>query len=102
MLKVSAVPFLERKDFNTDKFFEDMLTDETFVNTKDKTNAARMLMTKACKSAIKAGDKLNNSEIEYLIDNIIKNGTKLYCPHGRPIAVIVTKKEIEKWFKRIV
>ena len=58
-------------------------------------------MSKACRAAIKAGDKLTNAEIEYLINNIILNNTKLYCPHGRPIAIIITKKEIEKWFKRI-
>lgn len=56
----------------------------------------------ACKAAIKANDKINNIEIDSLINqlNLCKN--PFTCPHGRPIIVEITKKEIEKMFKRIM
>ena len=56
---------------------------------------------KACKSAIKSGDKLRDSEIEVLL-NALKNNLGLKCPHGRPVAIKITRMEIDKWFKRIV
>ncbi|MBE5734968.1 MAG: DNA mismatch repair endonuclease MutL [Clostridiales bacterium] len=55
----------------------------------------------ACKHAIKANDKLDISQIEYLI-KLLDTTPVLLCPHGRPIVLKITKKEIEKWFKRIV
>ena len=58
-------------------------------------------MQKACKHAIKAGDKLSLADIDALMAKI-KGNFGLRCPHGRPIAVKITKTEIEKWFKRIV
>ena len=59
------------------------------------------LEQKACKSAIKSGDKMSENEIKALL-KLLKGNLGLKCPHGRPIVVDVDKKEIEKWFKRIV
>ena len=59
------------------------------------------LMQKACKSAIKGGKKLSQSEVDYLMELLGEN-LDLKCPHGRPIAVKITKYELEKWFKRLV
>jgi len=56
---------------------------------------------KACKAAIKAGDKLDSKQLESLIKQIYKNNA-LQCPHGRPICVEVTKAHLEKMFKRTV
>ena len=60
------------------------------------------LMQAACKAAVKGEDKLSDSELQILINDIIKEDITLYCPHGRPVAVRVTKTELEKWFKRTV
>ena len=56
---------------------------------------------KACKSAIKSGDKLNQMDIDALLEKL-KSNIGLKCPHGRPVAVKITRMEIDKWFKRIV
>ena len=56
---------------------------------------------KACKSAIKSGDRLTDGEVKILTE-YIKNNLALTCPHGRPVAVRITRTEIDKWFKRIV
>lgn len=61
-----------------------------------------VLMQTACKSAIKGEDDLTQSEINVLVEQIFSQISELFCPHGRPIAVKLSRKEIEKWFKRIV
>jgi DNA mismatch repair protein MutL len=56
----------------------------------------------ACKASIKAGNKTDLRELSVLIDEYLKNTDKLkYCPHGRPIIFNLSKKNIEKQFKRI-
>jgi len=59
------------------------------------------LMQLACKSAVKAGDKLTNDEITELMRLIVKERVPLSCPHGRPILISLTRHELEVRFKRI-
>ena len=54
----------------------------------------------ACRSAIKAGDKATEYELKRLIQDIITEKIPLYCPHGRPVIISLTKKEIERQFGR--
>ncbi len=54
----------------------------------------------ACRSAIKAGDKAQMSQLVQLVKDIISEKIPLYCPHGRPVIVSITKKELEKQFGR--
>ncbi|CAH2213614.1 DNA mismatch repair endonuclease MutL [Tepidibacter aestuarii] len=56
----------------------------------------------ACKSAIKANDRIENIEINTLIAKLKRCNNSYTCPHGRPVIVEMTKKEIEKMFKRII
>ncbi len=56
----------------------------------------------SCKHAVKAGDPLTKPEIEDLIRVFTDGGLPLTCPHGRPVMIKLTRKEIEKLFKRIV
>jgi len=64
--------------------------------------AQRALYTIACKSAVKAGNKLQESEMKKLLDAVFALESINTCPHGRPITVAMTKTFIEKQFKRIV
>ncbi|MBE7010767.1 MAG: DNA mismatch repair endonuclease MutL [Ruminococcaceae bacterium] len=66
------------------------------------TKAQRALYTIACKSAVKAGNKLTDQEVETLLEQIMHLPAINTCPHGRPISVAFTKGFIEKQFKRIV
>ncbi|MCF8008633.1 MAG: DNA mismatch repair endonuclease MutL [Halanaerobiales bacterium] len=50
----------------------------------------------ACRSAIKAGEELNNDQISYIVNNLFKLDNYDLCPHGRPILLILSKKEIDK------
>ncbi len=54
----------------------------------------------ACRSAIKAGDKATEYELKCLVQDIIAEKIPLYCPHGRPVIISLTKKEIERQFGR--
>jgi DNA mismatch repair protein MutL len=54
----------------------------------------------ACRSAIKAGDKAEINQLEQLVKDIINEKIPLYCPHGRPVIITITKKELEKQFGR--
>ena len=56
----------------------------------------------ACKSAIKANDKSDLSELKALVEKIYDDDNIRYCPHGRPVMIKLTKKEIEKQFKRVL
>lgn len=56
----------------------------------------------ACRSAIKANDKIYDIEIKSLLEQLEKCENPFTCPHGRPIMVEISKTEIEKMFKRIM
>jgi DNA mismatch repair protein MutL len=56
----------------------------------------------ACKSAVKAGDKLSYEELRSLVDSFLKTNVIPTCPHGRPVISLLTKKQIEKSFKRVL
>ncbi len=55
----------------------------------------------ACKHAIKGGDILSHSDVAMLIRQMLDTGVQPTCPHGRPIVQQMTKRELEKRFKRI-
>lgn len=58
--------------------------------------------SRACKSAIKANDINNIEELRVLVDEVMADERIRFCPHGRPVIVKLTKREIEKYFSRIV
>lgn len=97
---VSALP-LELSEINLRKFFDDILYDNAFKREKMPLALKEKLMQTACKHAVKGGDKLDQTEIDALLKKVSQN-LGLKCPHGRPIAVKITKTELEKLFKRIV
>ncbi|WP_209456344.1 DNA mismatch repair endonuclease MutL [Metaclostridioides mangenotii] len=58
--------------------------------------------TMACRSAIKAHDKIYDIEIKSLFDQLEKCNNPFTCPHGRPVIVEISNYEIEKMFKRVM
>ena len=59
-----------------------------------------LLHTVACKAAIKAGWKNDERELLALVKEVMSREELKYCPHGRPICVSLSKKQLEKQFKR--
>lgn len=62
----------------------------------------RLLYTIACKSAVKANMRIGEQEMEELVRRVLRLKNINTCPHGRPIIITMSKKEMEKEFKRIV
>ena len=59
-----------------------------------------LLHTMACKAAIKAGWKTDEKEHLALVKEVMSRDELKYCPHGRPICITLSKKQLEKQFKR--
>ena len=59
-----------------------------------------LLHTVACKAAIKAGWDNDEKELLALVKQVMSHEDLKYCPHGRPICVTLSKKQLEKQFKR--
>ncbi len=56
----------------------------------------------ACRAAVKAGDMSRPAELEDLAKRVLLDDAVRYCPHGRPVCVEFTRKELEKEFGRIL
>ncbi len=62
----------------------------------------RALYTIACKAAVKANHKFDNKQLDVLLKEVLALKNINTCPHGRPIIITMSQKELEKEFKRIV
>lgn len=60
-----------------------------------------LLHAVACKAAIKAGDRLAPDEIAVLLEQRHLVADSHHCPHGRPAALVFTREELDKRFKRV-
>tara|TARA_B100001989_G_C24542675_1_gene468594 strand:- start:337 stop:2220 length:1884 start_codon:yes stop_codon:yes gene_type:complete len=59
-----------------------------------------MLQRKACRAAIKAGQKLQRPEIEQLLTDFVKSPQNYTCPHGRPLYILLDQHRLESMFLR--
>jgi DNA mismatch repair protein MutL len=77
------------------------LAERLMVTGTADPSAARdeVLHTMACKNAIKGGWKSGREELQVVAEAVMSGQVK-YCPHGRPVAIEMTKKQLEKQFKR--
>ena len=67
---------------------------------KPETVRDELLHTVACKAAIKAGWRNDEAELLAVCKQVMAREDLKYCPHGRPICVTLSKKQLEKQFKR--
>ncbi len=80
----------------------DTLASQLLAGRKEAPDTVRdnLLHTVACKAAIKAGWKTDDRELEALVKQVMAREDLKYCPHGRPICITLSKKQLEKQFKR--
>lgn len=78
------------------------LIEEYTSNQREKKLEERDNIAKSysCKTAIKAGDKLTDSEMRLLIDQLFATSMPYVCPHGRPIVVKISLNEFDRRFGR--
>ena len=67
---------------------------------KPTTIRDEILHTVACKAAIKAGWHTDEKELTVLVETVMSRQDLKHCPHGRPICISLSKKQLEKQFKR--
>ena len=102
MLLLTGVPQVLGEPL-TERFLHDALEQ---LAACGRTSAAELrrerIIQSACKHAIKAGEPVTEAEISALLDDYAREGIPLTCPHGRPVMIRLTKREIEKLFKRVL
>lgn len=99
--RVDEVP-VDLQDINLQDFFNELLSDIKGLKEIKLENILKdKIATTACKHAVKGGMRLTDEEISSLFD-MLKGDMGLKCPHGRPVCVTLSKRDIEKMFKRIV
>ena len=59
------------------------------------------LLQTACKHAVKGGEPLSEDQLRSLLDRMISEKVTPTCPHGRPLVVSITHRELDRKFKRI-
>ncbi len=60
----------------------------------------KALYQASCKAATKAGMDDTEETLRWIVESILRNPEIRYCPHGRPVAIEISKSQIEKIFKR--
>jgi DNA mismatch repair protein MutL len=61
----------------------------------------RVAATMACHAAVKANDPLTREKMQYLLDELRRTAHSSVCPHGRPVVLRLTRREIERNFDRV-
>lgn len=98
---VRSVPLLFGIPESTDMITKILDEADGIIQMKNSQVKREKLMQTACKHAIKAGKYLTKEEIRELMHLIKDEEVPLSCPHGRPILIQLTKKDLETRFKRI-
>jgi len=96
-IKILSIPsFIKLSDVE-DTFKE--IIDELRIPSQNPKNLKHIIADKACKSAVKTGYDINSKEAKQLIDEVLKRGLTT-CPHGRPLFLKISFKELDKYFER--
>lgn len=101
-VRTAAVPVI-LENLNMDEVIPEIA--ENFLLNKKNPQTHQlddMLHELACKAAIKANDKNDIKELQRLAEEVYYNENIRHCPHGRPVMFTLSKRELEKQFKRIV
>lgn len=101
-VRTAAVPVI-LENLNMDEVIPEIA--ENFLLNKKNPQTHQlddMLHELACKAAIKANDKNDIKELQRLAEEVYYNENIRHCPHGRPVMFTLSKRDLEKQFKRIV
>ena len=96
----SIPPFLDEKDI--EGVVTEMADKFKYSTMPSSDKIDWIYHTVSCKAAIRAGDVSSERELMELVKKVVVEKSIKFCPHGRPTAFVLTRKELEKQFKRIV
>ena len=102
-----SVPVILGKLLDQDDMMD--IADELLKNLQEDKNRLdnvenkreSLIVTMACRAAIKAGKELTSNEVNVLINDLMKTENPFTCPHGRPVIINMSLNELEKLFKRV-
>jgi DNA mismatch repair protein MutL len=98
--KVGAVPAIAMGASVSELIGEAL--DEISKGGADIVMRREAVIRAACRSAVKAGDRLSEAELRSLVESFIDTNVMPTCPHGRPVISVLSKKTLEKSFKRVI
>ena len=99
--RISAIP-TDLYGLTPTEYFHDVLDELSSKKLSgDVDEVLRRIATVSCKSAVKGGDALSRDEVEALVRQMLETGAPPTCPHGRPVMKAISRRELEKMFKRI-
>lgn len=99
--RIDEIP-VDLQEIDVNAFIDEVLSHiDGYKSVKVEDVLKEKLAMTACKHAIKGGMCLTDQEVDSLF-KMIDGNTGLKCPHGRPVCVTLSKKDVEKMFKRIV
>jgi DNA mismatch repair protein MutL len=95
----SAPEYLDYRDVaETVMGFVETLEENPDAHAADFLDRAMKQM--ACKASVRSGDTLSKEEVKELIEKWEVTPDRFSCPHGRPVAFFLSRKDMEKQFKR--
>jgi DNA mismatch repair protein MutL len=101
-LRVSAFPALLRREecpTALRALAEDLETAGTTATVDDAIK--KIAATMACHAAVKANDPLTPEKMAHILEELHRTSYSTICPHGRPVMLRLTRREVEKNFQRI-
>jgi len=82
-------------------FVRDILAEAERSGTLTMEKKRAELLQTACKHAVKGGEALSEDQLRSILDEMITQKVTPTCPHGRPLVISISHREIDKKFKRI-
>ena len=101
-LNLIAVPVLNGITFDGEALHQAINAVGEAGKGAKKALVREKLIYASCKHAVKGGEALQKEEIVSLLKTYVEQGIPLTCPHGRPVVARLSKRDMEKLFKRIV
>ena len=99
-IKLTGVPNICIELDTKELFLETLDEINTVARTAKQEIEERFIATVACKAAVKANMVLTKEEVDSLMEKLLTLPNPFTCPHGRPTAIKMSKKDIEKKFER--
>ncbi len=97
-VKITQIPSILNVTQARDVFME--ILEEYRLPFDKPKSLNHILASKACKAAVKTGDRISEDEAEQLVNEVREKGL-LTCPHGRPILMKLTFSQLDSFFERI-